>query len=129
MFNPEWFGKDATSDPVLASYFLFHDCDLATLQWALTTLRLFAPPKLYAEPVPLAPEIASTYIVATQDRTLRSDWCRREARQRLNADVLDIDAGHCPHISRTLESRGNPRQHPGQTLNPRETKSERDADP
>lgn len=28
MFNPEWLGIDPTSDPVLATYFLFHDADL-----------------------------------------------------------------------------------------------------
>jgi pimeloyl-ACP methyl ester carboxylesterase len=41
MFNPEWFGVDPTADPVLATHFLFHDCDLTTLRWALGTLRLF----------------------------------------------------------------------------------------
>ena len=51
IFNPEWPGKDPTADPVLAGYFLFHDCDLETLQWALSTLRLFAPSALYAEAV------------------------------------------------------------------------------
>lgn len=30
--NAEWLGKDPTNDPVLATYFLLHDCDLATLQ-------------------------------------------------------------------------------------------------
>jgi len=100
IFNPEWLGKDPTADPVLASYFLFHDCDLDTLQWALTTLRLFAPSALYADTVALLPRIPSTYIVATRDRTLRPDWCRRAARQRLGAEIIDIDAGHCPHVSR-----------------------------
>jgi len=100
IFNPEWLGKDPTADPVLASYFLFHDCDLDTLQWALTTLRLFAPSALYADTVALLPRIPSTYIVATGDRTLRPDWCRRAARQRLGAEIIDIDAGHCPHVSR-----------------------------
>lgn len=30
VFNPEWLGVDPTTDPVLATYFLFHDADLAT---------------------------------------------------------------------------------------------------
>lgn len=100
VFNAEWLGKDPTSDPVLATYFLFHDCDLAILQRALTTLRLFAPQRLCAEPIALAPDIPSTYVVASQDRTLRPDWCRREAVRRLGAELIEIDAGHCPHVSR-----------------------------
>ena len=31
VMNPEWLGIDPTGDPVLATYFLFHDADLATL--------------------------------------------------------------------------------------------------
>src|SRR5487761_515434 len=27
MFNEEWLGKDPIKDPILAAYFLFHDCD------------------------------------------------------------------------------------------------------
>jgi pimeloyl-ACP methyl ester carboxylesterase len=103
VFSAEWLGKDPTSDPTLAAYFLFHDCDLATLQWALTTLRIFAPQRLYEEPLPLAPAVPSTYIVATRDRTLRPDWCRREAVRRLGAEVIEIDAGHGPHVSQADE--------------------------
>lgn len=103
VFNVEWPGSDPTADPVLAAYFLFHDCDLATLRWGLTTLRRFSPPQLSQAVVPLAPGIPSTYVVAANDRTLRPDWCRRQAQARLGADVLEIDAGHCPHVSRPDE--------------------------
>jgi pimeloyl-ACP methyl ester carboxylesterase len=103
VFDPEWLGKDPTTDPVLAAHFLFHDCNLETLQWALTTLRLFNPKRIPIEPVALAPEIASTYIVATGDRTLRPEWCRRVATSRLDAEIIDIDSGHCPHVSQPDE--------------------------
>lgn len=103
IFNSEWLGTDPMADPVLAAYFLFHDCDLDTLQWALTTLRLFAPAVLYTEPVALTPGIPSTYIVANEDRTLRPDWCRAAATDRLAADVIDLDTGHCPHVSRPTQ--------------------------
>lgn len=86
---------------MLATYCLFHDCDLATLRWALSTLRLFYPERAYREPV--APEIASRYVVCSQDRTVKPDWSRREAVRRLTADVVEIDAGHCPHVSRPDE--------------------------
>lgn len=39
-------------------------------------------------------------IVPAADRTLRSDWMRRAARQRLGTEPIVIDAGHCPHVSR-----------------------------
>jgi pimeloyl-ACP methyl ester carboxylesterase len=103
IFHPEWPGQDPTADPVLAAYFLFHDCDLATLRWALGTLRRFAPAALYTEPATLVPAVPSTYLVAARDRTLRPAWCRRAARERLAADVVEIDAGHCPHVSRPGE--------------------------
>lgn len=99
VFNPEWLGRDPTADPVLAAYFLYHDCDLETLQWALTTLRPFTPKRVPVERIALAPEVSSTYIVATADRTLRPDWCRRAATRRLHAEIIDVEAGHCPHVS------------------------------
>lgn len=101
-FNPEWVGQDPTIDPVLAAYFLFHDTDLATLRWGLTTLRRFVPARLQREPVATADDIPSTYIVCSQDRTLRPDWSRDEAR-RARATLLEIDAGHCPHVSRPAQ--------------------------
>ncbi|MFZ0214648.1 MAG: alpha/beta hydrolase [Candidatus Dormiibacterota bacterium] len=106
IFNDEWRGKDPTQDPVLATYFLFHDCDLATLRWALTTLRAFSPERAYREAVRLTPAIPSTYVVCSQDRTLKPDWSRPEAKRRLSADVVEIDAGHCPHVSRPAELAG-----------------------
>jgi len=54
---------------------------------------------LYTEIVTLAPEIPSTYVVALRDRALRAEWCRREAVRRLGADIVELDAGHCPHVS------------------------------
>lgn len=104
VFNPDWLGKDPTSDPDLATRFLFHDCDPDTLRWALTTLRPFIPQRLYREPVPLSPDIPSTYILATTDRTLRPDWCRRAASDRLGTKPVEIDAGHCPHVSAPEET-------------------------
>jgi pimeloyl-ACP methyl ester carboxylesterase len=102
VMNPEWLGKNPVEDPVLATYFLFHDCDLATLQWALTTLRLFAPRASYQEiPVPAAGSTPpSTFILPTADRTLRPEWMRQAARERLGVEPIEVPGGHCPHVSR-----------------------------
>jgi pimeloyl-ACP methyl ester carboxylesterase len=98
-FNPDWIGKDPTDDAV-ATAFLYHDCDEATRTWALSTRRLFLPSAVYEERISLAPEIPSTYIVASHDRTIRPDWQRHMARERLGADPIELRAGHCPNVSR-----------------------------
>jgi pimeloyl-ACP methyl ester carboxylesterase len=98
----EWGGLTAppTSDPVVATYFLFHDCPLATVRWGLDTLRLFHPKVVYAEPPAASPPaMPSTVVVPSQDRTLRPSWMRQVARERLGVEAVEVDAGHCPHVS------------------------------
>jgi pimeloyl-ACP methyl ester carboxylesterase len=98
VFNPEWIGVDPTSDDVAAAYFLYHDCDYANLRWALREGRLWYPSALYSEPA-LGSDIPATVIVAERDRTLRPDWSRKAARERLRVMPIEVSAGHCPHIS------------------------------
>lgn len=50
VFNDEWVGVDPTSDDAAATYFLYHDCDYATLRWALTTGRLWFPVAVSSQP-------------------------------------------------------------------------------
>jgi len=101
IFHPDWLGVDPTSDPDLATRFLFHDCDEPTRQWALGTLRLFNPgPAVYQHtPSPLPPALTTSLILPAGDRTLRSDWMRHAARERLGIQAVEVDAGHCPHVS------------------------------
>jgi pimeloyl-ACP methyl ester carboxylesterase len=101
MFHPDWIGVDPTADPELAVRFLFHDCDPAVRQWALGTLRLFNPgPAVYQHtPGPLSPAITCSFILPTGDRALRPEWMRAAAQQRLGARPIEVDAGHCPHVS------------------------------
>jgi hypothetical protein len=98
-FDPDWIGKDPTEDDAVAAAFLYHDCDDAALAWALSTRRLFLPLGVYGERLPLAPEIPSTYIVAAYDRTIRPEWQRHMARQRLGVEPLQVPSGHCPNVS------------------------------
>ena len=97
-FNPDWIGKDPTDDAVAAA-FLYHDCDEATLEWALSTRRLFVPRGVYGERLSLSPQVPSTYIVAADDRTIRPEWQRRMARERLGVEPIELPAGHCPNVS------------------------------
>jgi pimeloyl-ACP methyl ester carboxylesterase len=105
MFHSDWLGVDPTSDPELALSFLFHDCDPEAEHWALGTLRLFNPgPAVYRHaPAPLPVAIARAVIVPAADRTLRPQWMRQAARQRLGVERIAIDAGHCPHVSQPAE--------------------------
>jgi Alpha/beta hydrolase family len=101
MFHPDWLGADPTSDPELALRFLFHDCGPQTRRWALGTLRLFNPgPAVYQHsPAALPADIFRAAVVPAVDRTLRPEWMRQAARQRLGTEPIPIDAGHCPHVS------------------------------
>lgn len=98
-FNPDWIGKDPTIDASVATRFLYHDCDQQTLEWALTTRRLFVPLGAFTEQVSLDDGTPSTYIVATEDRTIRPDWQRQMARERLRVEPIEIRSGHCPNVS------------------------------
>lgn len=103
MVSDEWLAHSAqaVTDPVLGAYFVYHDCDLETLRWALTTVRMFYPVAVYAQPAPTGPpKRPSTFVLPTRDRTLRPDWMRRTARERLGVQPLEIDGGHAPHVSR-----------------------------
>jgi pimeloyl-ACP methyl ester carboxylesterase len=93
---PEW----TSDDPVVAAYFLFHSCDLATLRWAMGTLRPFLPMAAYREPAGPAPTAPSTYVLPRHDRTLRPEWMRAEVPKRLGTTPIEVDGDHCPHIAR-----------------------------
>jgi pimeloyl-ACP methyl ester carboxylesterase len=99
IFNPDWIGKDPTNDSSVAINFLYHDCDQATIDWALRTRRLFVPLAVYNQRIVLDDDIPSSYIVASKDRTIRPDWQRRMARERLHIEPLEIATGHLPHVS------------------------------
>lgn len=104
MFNPDWLGKDPADDDI-ALEFLFHDCSPEVAAWALTTRTDWYPGRLYEEPCPLTdwPGTPSAYVVCTEDRTIRPEWSRNAARERLGVEVIELPGGHCPQISRPRE--------------------------
>lgn len=107
MFPPEWFewsGADLRSDPAVSAYFLFHDCDLEQLRFALGTLRLFQPQGAFTQRHRHDGDLSdSTVIVPRQDRTIRPEWMSRTARERLGVTPIEIDGDHSPHIPRAQE--------------------------
>jgi pimeloyl-ACP methyl ester carboxylesterase len=105
MFNPEWIGQNPVEDDNAALTFLFHDCSPEVATWALTTRVDWYPERLYEEPCPLSdwPDIPSHYVLCQEDRTIRPEWSRRAARERLGVDAIELPGGHCPHVSRPVD--------------------------
>lgn len=100
VLQPEWVGIDPTADPVLATYFLFHDADLATLRQALPTVSLCDLSEIYAETPPLDPAVRpSTYLQPTGDRTLTQTGMSRNARERLHVDPVEVPGGHNNYVA------------------------------
>jgi pimeloyl-ACP methyl ester carboxylesterase len=84
---------------------LFHDCTSEVAQWALSTLRLMNARRGLAEECPLRkwPNVSSTYISCTEDRTINPVWWEKAARERLRTEPIQIKAGHAPHVSQPVE--------------------------
>jgi len=106
MFSPDWIEAgarwfDASQQERLAKEFLFHDCDEETLSWALRTVELLDTRRLVTQAARFArwPSVPAVSIVATLDRTLSPDWGRRISRRVLGREAIEIQAGHCPHVS------------------------------
>ena len=105
MLNPDWVGKDPTKDDEVAMEFLFHDCPPEIARWALTTRSLMNARGAMEEVCPLSrwPDVACSYIVCSEDRTISPEWSRRAARELLSIEPIELAGGHCPHVSRPAE--------------------------
>ena len=70
--------------------------------WAMTTRRLMMARQAMIEVIPLdqRPDVPCSSIVCSGDRTIQPAWSRRVARERLGVEPVEIDGGHCPHVSR-----------------------------
>jgi hypothetical protein len=95
IFRPEWVGVDPTTDPVLATYFLFHDADLATLRAALPTVACCDLSAVYGEtPTEDPARLPSTYLLPAHDRTLSRASMERFARERLGVERVVVEGAH-----------------------------------
>lgn len=103
MFGAEWltWTEPLTEFPAISAYFLFHDCDVDTLRWAMPTLRQFQPTAVFGQPAQVGDlGVPSTYILPREDRTIRPEWMAEAARNQLDTEAVEVDGGHCPHVSR-----------------------------
>jgi pimeloyl-ACP methyl ester carboxylesterase len=105
MYKPDFLGKNPVADESLALQYLFHDCSPEVAKWALSTLRLLFARGAVMEETPLRawPKVPSSYISCTAERVIDPDWFEKAARERLQAEPIRIEAGHCPHVSRPAE--------------------------
>jgi pimeloyl-ACP methyl ester carboxylesterase len=90
--------------PNTASEMFYPDLPPELAAWAIGQLR----PQCYRvfdEKTPLAalPTVASSYIVARDDRALNPDWARTAARERLDIEAFEIDGGHSVFMTRPAE--------------------------
>ncbi|MEE6140440.1 alpha/beta hydrolase [Mycobacterium sp. 050128] len=104
IFHEEWIGVDPSSDPVLATYFLFHDADLATLRQALPTVARCDLTAIYAETPPVDPAARpSTYLLPVSDRILTRAAMLHMARERLGVEPVEVPGGHNTHVAHPQE--------------------------
>lgn len=106
MLSAEWMSTgarwfDESQREPLARKFLFHDCDDETIARALGTIELLDATHLFTVPHPLLawPEVPTVSIVATLDRTISPTWTRQTTRRVLAVEPIEIETGHCPHVS------------------------------
>jgi hypothetical protein len=100
LFHDERLGIDPTTDRALATYFLFHDADLATLQDALRTVAACDLSAIYAELPPVDPVTRpATYLLPVGDRALTNEGMRRMARERLEVEPVEVPGGHNNYVA------------------------------
>ena len=110
MLNPEWVatcraGNDPSTNDEVAIKFLFHDCQPEAINLGLATrMRMYAEGAMTEVfPLDALPEVPSSYILCSDDRTISPDWSRRTARERLRVEAIELPGGHCPYLSRPVQ--------------------------
>jgi pimeloyl-ACP methyl ester carboxylesterase len=94
-------GRSSWPDREAATRDLFHDLPRTEAERWLSRLRPQAPaPIREACPLDRLPDVASTYVLCTEDRVVDPDWSRRTARERLGVRPLELAGGHSPMLSR-----------------------------
>jgi len=102
LLHDDWVSFPGAPDSEEAARtFMFNDCDGPTLDWALSTVRLWMPQPAYDEVTPLErwPDVPSTYVLGTKDRIINQAWARPAATRRLGRPAVELDSGHCPQNS------------------------------
>lgn len=99
-------GRSAWVDEQVAREIIYADCTDDVVRWAFAQLRpqANAPYTVPCPPIDFR-ATPSTYVLATADRMVGTDWSRRAA-ERLAAEVIEIPGGHSPSLARPAELAG-----------------------
>lgn len=91
-------------EPEKAAVALFHDIDPDAAREAASRLRPQGQ-RSQQGPHPLRswPDVRSHFIHCTRDRSHTREFDEAHARERLGVELLEIDAGHSPFLSRPRE--------------------------
>ncbi len=94
----------ASWEPEAAMAAFYHDCPDDVARWAASHLRrqVWTTTR---QPCPLErwPDVASSYILGTDDKPIAADWARRVAKERLGVDAIELPGGHSPMLARPRE--------------------------
>jgi pimeloyl-ACP methyl ester carboxylesterase len=93
--------RQVWTDLDLACAMFYGDCDEQTTKAAIDRLQ---PQSAYPAILPSSltefPAVPTTYVVCSDDQILRPAWSRHTARQRLDADLIELPGDHSPFYSR-----------------------------
>jgi pimeloyl-ACP methyl ester carboxylesterase len=97
-------GRTRWIDQGVATRVLFGDCDEASAATAFARLRWQGTRgyEVAYQPASL-PRVDTTYVVCTEDGILNPEWSRRIARERLDAELIEMPGSHSPFVSRPQE--------------------------
>jgi pimeloyl-ACP methyl ester carboxylesterase len=97
-------GSPSEWDEAAVAEVFYHDVDEATL--AANAEYDGAPADgLFGEPLPLEawPDVPTTVLAPREDRLFPLEFQRRVARERLGAEIEEMEGGHLPYLSRPDE--------------------------
>jgi pimeloyl-ACP methyl ester carboxylesterase len=91
------------TDPELATWHMYPDCDPALAAAALARLRpQAATPQVRPTPLTAWPDVPAEYVVCAEDRVVSPAWGARAAAA-LGLPVRELPGGHSPMLARPAE--------------------------
>ncbi|MBM0127389.1 alpha/beta fold hydrolase [Pimelobacter simplex] len=97
-------GRRTWVDESLARVHMYADCDEGTAHDAFSRTRPQSIlPYTLQSSLPTVPDVATAYVVCTEDRLINPPWSRRIAREWLDAEIVELPGSHSPFLSRPGE--------------------------
>jgi pimeloyl-ACP methyl ester carboxylesterase len=96
-------GRTRWTDEEMARRTFYADCDEDDAHRAFERLRAQSrAPYDVRCPIDAFPDVPRTYVLCTEDRIVNPDWSRRVARERLDAELVELPGSHSPFLSRPV---------------------------